>query len=78
MSPVPQGDLLSATYSIPEAAARLGIGASTAYHLIAIGSFPVPVISLGPKNRRIRVAELEAYLKGSAPFFAPGCPEAVG
>lgn len=43
------------TVSVDEAAARLGIGRDTAYAMIRVGNFPVPVLRLGPKQQRILV-----------------------
>lgn len=60
-------------YNMPDAAARLGISAAQAYELDNTGRFPVPVIFVGAV-RKVRVAELEAFLQGSAPEPAPGCP----
>jgi predicted DNA-binding transcriptional regulator AlpA len=60
-------------YTFVDAAKRLGIGLAQAYRLDNDGRFPVPVVYIGAV-RRVRVAELEHYLQGSAPSPAPGCP----
>lgn len=57
---------VSGTYSFAQAAARLGIGLAQAYRLDQQGRFPVPVIYLG-RVKKVRVAELEAWLQGNAP-----------
>lgn len=67
--------LISGTYTFAEAAERLGIGLAQAYRLDNGGRFPVPVITLGAV-RKVRVAELETFLQGTAPIPAPGCPMA--
>ncbi len=51
------------TYSVAQAAARLGIGTSTAYDLLARGEFPVPVARIG-RTFKIKRAVLEAWLAG--------------
>lgn len=51
----------SGTYTLPEAARRLGIGVATIYDLNRRGEVPVPVLRIG-KQHRIRKADLEAYL----------------
>jgi hypothetical protein len=60
-------------YNMPDAAARLGISPGQAYELDNAGRFPVEVIYVGAV-RKVRIAELEAFLQGSAPMPAPGCP----
>lgn len=67
--------LISGLYTFAEASQRLGIGLAQAYRLDNDGKFPVPVLFVGAV-RKVRVAELEHYLKGSAPIPAPGCPMA--
>lgn len=49
------------TYTLPQAAHRLGIGVATIYDLNRRGEVPVPVLRIG-KQHRIRKADLEAYL----------------
>jgi len=51
----------SGTYSLPDAARRLGIGVATIYELNRRGELPVPVLKIGGRLR-IRKADLEAYL----------------
>jgi len=58
--------LESGTYTLPEAARRLGIGVTTIYDLNRRGEVPVPVLRIG-KQHRIRKADLEAYLAGPVP-----------
>lgn len=65
----------SGLYNVPEAAARLGITAAQAYTLDNAGNFPVPVLVVGA-TRKVRVAELEEFLQGSASTPSPGCPVA--
>lgn len=65
------GSLTPGLYNMPEAAVRLGISPAKAYELHNAGSFPVEVILVGAV-RKVRVAELEDYLQGSAPMPAPG------
>jgi hypothetical protein len=51
----------TATCSLPEAAAMLGIGHNVARQLIAAGEFPVPVLRLG-RNYRVPTAPLKRLL----------------
>lgn len=67
--------LIPGFYTFAEAAQRLGIGLAQAYRLDNEGKFPVPVVYLGAV-RKVRVAEMEHYLQGTAPAPAPGCPMA--
>lgn len=69
----PKVRILSGLYTFAESAERLGIGLAQAYRLDNEGKYPVPVIYLGAV-RKVRIAELEAFLQGSAPQPAPGCP----
>jgi excisionase family DNA binding protein len=57
--------LCRGTYTIREAAARLGISERLAYLLVARNEFPVPTLRLG-RVLRVRVAELEEFVRGSA------------
>lgn len=63
------------TFSFAEAAKLLGVSLGQAYRLEHAGMFPVPIIRLGTV-RKVRVAELEDYLRGSVPV-APTGAEAV-
>lgn len=65
--------LTSGLYTFKEAAERLGIGLAQAYRLDNEGKFPVPTVIVGAV-RKVRVAELEHWLQGTAPTPAPGCP----
>lgn len=60
-------------YTFAEACERVGVGLAQGYRLDNEGKFPVDVILVGAV-RKVRVAELEAWLQGSAPQPAPGCP----
>lgn len=53
-----------AVVTIERAAEVLGIGRSTAYKMIREGSFPVRVITVGPKRRVVPLALLERFLLG--------------
>jgi excisionase family DNA binding protein len=61
---VVSGPLDSGLYTLVEAAQRLGVGDAFAYQLAQAGEFPVPIVRLG-RVKRVRVAELEAWLQGS-------------
>ena len=61
---------LGLTCDITTAARILGIGRTTAFDLLRRGSFPVEVIALG-RVRRVRTADLLAYLRVPAPGQAP-------
>lgn len=63
MSPVQQ--LEKGTYSLIEAAQRLGIGEATAYDLKDRGEFPVRILKIGGRFK-VLVAELERFLAGEA------------
>jgi excisionase family DNA binding protein len=52
---------VTATLSIAEACAILGIGTSTGYALAARGEFPVPVVKIG-QTRKILKADMDQYL----------------
>lgn len=65
----------SGLYTFAQAADRLGIGLSQAYRLDNDGKFPVPVVTFGAV-RKVRIAELEDFLRGEAPALAPGCHSA--
>ncbi|MBO0729753.1 MAG: helix-turn-helix domain-containing protein [Acidimicrobiaceae bacterium] len=54
------------TYSLPEAARRLGIGVATIYELNRRGEVPVPVLKIGSRMR-VRKADIEAYLAPHIP-----------
>ncbi len=43
------------TVSVEEAAARLGISRGTAYEMRRAGIFPVPVITIGVKQKQYRI-----------------------
>jgi excisionase family DNA binding protein len=49
---------LPPTLSVPEAAALLGVAKNTLYEALADGSAPVAALRVGPRNLRIRTAEL--------------------
>lgn len=51
----------SATISVPEAGAVLGLGRGTAYELARQGEFPVRVLKIGSRYRISR-ADLNRYL----------------
>lgn len=51
--------------NVREAAARLGIGASTAYRMIQAGSFPVPVFEVAGKQR-VSLRQLAEFMYGSS------------
>lgn len=53
-----------ATYTLVEAADRLGIGHSTAYELAARGDFPVRVLTIG-RSKRVSRRQLEAFIEGA-------------
>jgi excisionase family DNA binding protein len=53
--------------TVPEAAARLGIGRTLMYQLISIGA--VASVQVG-RLRRIRPADLESYAASLAPVIA--------
>lgn len=55
----------AATYSLAEAAERLGIGTSTAYALAARNEFPVRITPIG-KTKKVLKADLDNYLAGAA------------
>lgn len=55
----------SGTYTLPQAARRLGIGVRTAYDLHRRGALPVPVVQIG-NQLRVRKSDLEAFLASSA------------
>lgn len=67
--------LIPGLYTFKEAADRLGVGLAQAYRIYNDGKFPVPVVVIGAV-RKVRVAELEAFLQGTASTPAPGCPMA--
>jgi predicted DNA-binding transcriptional regulator AlpA len=52
---------------VPTAAAIFGIGRSTAYELLKVGAFPVPVISIGSRYR-VPVAAILTALHLPAEF----------
>jgi excisionase family DNA binding protein len=54
--------------TVPEAAARLGIGRTLMYALISTGA--VASVQVG-RLRRIRPADLESYAVSLAPVIAP-------
>lgn len=56
---------ITATYSIAEASARLGIGTSTGYALAARDEFPVRIVTIGA-TKKVLKADLERYLGGVA------------
>lgn len=49
--------------TISEAAARLGIGKSKAYALIAAGDFPVPVVAVAGK-KKVSLRRLAEWMNG--------------
>ena len=49
-------EVMSATFSVDEAAVLLGVSRSHAYDLVRRGEFPVPVIRLGRTVRVPRAA----------------------
>ncbi|WP_227007274.1 helix-turn-helix domain-containing protein [Brevibacterium casei] len=51
----------SATMSVPEAGAELGLGRGTSYELAKLGQFPVRVLKIGSRYRVSR-ADLDRYL----------------
>ena len=55
---------VSQTLSLEEAAVALGISRSTAYAVARRGEFPIPVLSIGRKLRRVSRLQLERYLAG--------------
>jgi excisionase family DNA binding protein len=55
----------TATVSLTEAAARLGISRAYAYRLAREGRFPVSVLEIGRKKRVSR-AQLERFLLSEA------------
>jgi excisionase family DNA binding protein len=61
VSPVQQ--LEKGTYSIAEAAVRLGVSARTARRLRLEGKFPVRVLKIGGRWK-VLAAELERFLDG--------------
>jgi excisionase family DNA binding protein len=58
------------TYSVREAARRLGIGKDLAYELIARRAYPfdgtIPVLQYG-RRKRIPIVAVERHLEGQAP-----------
>jgi hypothetical protein len=53
---------LPASYSIPEAGALLGLSRDGSYDLAKSGKFPVPIITLSPRRRRVPAAPLHRLL----------------
>lgn len=47
--------------SVTDAGRALGIGISTSYNLIRTGSFPVPVVKVGDRNK-VRTVDLVRFL----------------
>lgn len=56
-------DVECATYSVAEAAKRLGVSRGYAYELIRRGEFPAPVRTVGARVVVVR-ADLERFITG--------------
>ncbi len=56
-------EVTTGTYSVVDAAKRLGISTRTAYGLIAQGNFPVRTIRVGGAHK-IPVEDLERFIAG--------------
>lgn len=59
-------DVECATYSVAEAAKRLGVSRAYAYELIRRGEFPAPVRTVGTRVVVVR-ADLDGFISGAVP-----------
>jgi predicted DNA-binding transcriptional regulator AlpA len=55
---------VTATVSLRETAQILGLNLKTVYKLIETGTFPVPVLEITPRIKRVPLAALRAYVDG--------------